>query len=180
MRLWTFQALPAIQVLQHRGALTVHWNQYSKRDPFLGAYRWMAAQMQQRRLPLNGGAPLWAWHSCGGYGRGPSLDVAGNLLSLAQIEAGMKTVELECPDDLVLLSSYHYWNDVIDHFIDHPEVKEPPLRLTSRLFRTDADFAAGDHLQACLPFLSMDWVVDIRDLPLPASDDIPFDREALC
>lgn len=180
MRLYTFQSLEAIKVLKTQKVLSPPWAFYSPRDPFQPAYRWMATQMLQRNFPLTDKAPVWAWHSCEEYGQGPTLDVASNLLSLWQLEQGIKTIEFECPDNLVLLSQYGPWNDIIYYFSDHKEAKEPPEKLVNQLFQTDkAEFKAGDHLQACLPYLSLDWVLDIRELALKG-DDAEFDRNQLC
>ena len=90
MKLWTFQSYQSISELEQSGKLLVSWDRYSEQDPFKLAYEWMTKAMQKRGVDCKSFAPVWAWHSCGAYEAAPTLDTASNLLSLNEIEAGIK------------------------------------------------------------------------------------------
>jgi hypothetical protein len=168
-RLWTFQALDSIRELRQTGILKARWSRYSDSDPHRLAYQWMSNQMGSTAY-----APIWAWHSCGGYGRPPTLGVARSLLSDLELEAGIRTIEFECPKTMVLLSQYSPWNELLDRFMDNREQTRIGPALEKRLFAVASD---SKMIQATLPHLKTEWVIDIRALPLSPSGD-SFDRAA--
>ncbi len=181
MKLWTFQSHLSITEFQAKGILTAQWERY--RSPnWKRAYHWMRDQMEFEGIDCNGNAPIWAWHSCGGiYGKSPTLGDASNLLSLMEIKDGVKTIELEVPDEFVLLSSYGAWNsEVLDYFIIGAEDVTLPLQKRNDLFHiTPQNLKDYDSIQATLPFLRLEWLVDIRSLKLAANDEFDFDDNEL-
>ncbi|MFK7905930.1 MAG: DUF3841 domain-containing protein [Chitinophagales bacterium] len=184
MKLWTFQSNASITALQKNGILTAQWERYESQGwkTWKRAYEWMRDQMETKGIDCKGNAPIWAWHSCGGvYGKSPSLGDASNLLSLYDIEQGVQTIEFECPDELVLLSSYGKWNsDVLDYFIMGAKAVTLPTKKLQQLFEVNAqNLHEYDSIQATLPFLKQEWVVDIRPLKLEGNVDFEFDDEEL-
>lgn len=180
MKLWTFQANLSIEELQKNGILTVPWTRYKSQGwtTWKRAYQWMCDRMEEKGIDCEGNAPIWAWHSCGGvYGKSPTLDDASNLLGWGGVEEGAQTVEFECPDELVLLSSYSAWNvEVLDAFLDGEEtVCLSPKQLNELFEVTPQNLKDYDSIQATLPFLKMEWVVDIRPLKLEATEGFEFD-----
>ncbi|MEZ4883351.1 MAG: DUF3841 domain-containing protein [Chitinophagales bacterium] len=181
MRLWTFQAKQSIEELLKEGILTAKWERYNS-PTWKRAYEWMRDQMEMKSIDCKGNAPIWAWHSCGGvYGKSPTLEDASNLLSLLEIESGVQTIEFECPDEFALLSSYGAWNnEVLDYFIiGVKEVILPTQKLKELFEVSPQNLHESDSIQATLPFLLKEWVVDIRPLKLKADVDFEFDEGEL-
>lgn len=147
------------------------WNRYSESSNWTKVYQWMANQMAEKGISCGENAPVWAWHSCGRFEQAPTLDVAGNLLSLFEIEAGVKTIEFEYPEHFTLLTNYGPWNDIIYHFLDGFEASKIALADLQALYDLEPDsLSEYDAIQATLPYLCMEWVVDIRDLKLQAEN----------
>ncbi len=175
-RLWTFQSVEAIEELKYNGILESSWDRYPANDYFTAAYQWMAKQMAERDISCTH-APIWAWHSCTKYKSSPTLVNARCLLSDFEIEYGIKTIEFECPADLVLLSDYGVWNYFLyDIFYcekkeDRKEDVKIGIEEQAKLFEVSRKrFRKYDSIQACLPYLKLEWVNDIRDLNLKPND----------
>ncbi|MEZ4918561.1 MAG: DUF3841 domain-containing protein [Saprospiraceae bacterium] len=167
MRLWTFQSVEAVKILDKTGVLHAPWARYSNQSGWKKAYQWMHGQLTERGISAPETAPIWAWHSCGKAGQAPRLSDARNLLSDLELEAGIQTVELECPDELVLLSNYGPWNEVLDLFLDHGDEAVVTPQLTEAVFSVSpSHLDEFESIQAVLPFLEKAWVKDIRPLPL--------------
>lgn len=164
MKLWTYQSFEAVEQLEQSGKLLTSWSHYSPKDTFGPAYRWMTGQMQQKGVNCGEYAPIWAWHSCGAFEAPPNNDTASNLLSILQLEAGIKRLSFECPDHLVVLSNYGPWNDIIDSFIDHGEQAVVDSKQEQQLFDIQPTIEDYESIQACLPYLLIDWVTDIKKL----------------
>ena len=179
MKLWSFQSSQAVQKLQEQRILKVSWDWYSPRDPYLQPYHWMHALMLQHGIDCGPTAPLWAWHSCGGMEHPPSLGTARNLLSNLQLEAGVQILSLECPQEVVLLSMYSAWNDIVDQFIDHGPKTKISLQLTQHLLHLPKSLEDYEAIQATLPFINLDWVTEIRPLHLsPDDQEVNWDQPA--
>ena len=170
-RLWTFQSTIAIKELNSKGILEVDWEIYSKTNSFLKPYQWMVKQMAVRKISCNNSAPIWAWHSCGKYEKAPRLVDARGLLSNMEIEDGIKTIEFECPVELVLLSNYSIWNMMLDEISSQEDETKIDKETENRLFETSRrKFRKYDIIQAALPYLKLDWVKEIRELNLKPND----------
>lgn len=168
MKLWSFQSLPVVARLEKRGMIRGDWD-FISGDKWKLAYCWMMQEMEKRGIPCNGFAPIWAWHSCEYYGRGPDMGTAIALLSEYEREAGIKIIEFECPPELVLLSRYGPWNDVFYQFIDGKEDVSLSPREYRKLFRII--HKGQQEYQATLPYLKLEWVKDIRDLPFVSLEE---------
>jgi hypothetical protein len=166
MKLWTYQSLEAVKQLEQSGTLLTPWSYYHPTDYFATAYRWMAEKMQQKGVSCGEYAPIWAWHSCGAYEAPPTNETASNLLSLLQLEAGIKLLSFECPDELTVLSNYGPWNDIIYLFTDHGTQAVIDGKLEKQLFEIQKNIEDYESIQACLPYLKMEWVRDIEELDI--------------
>lgn len=121
------------------------------------------AEMEGKGISLDGFAPIWAWHSCEGVLHGaPTVSTARHLLSDLQIIEGICVVEFEAPQELCLLSSYGRFCELLDAFLDH---ETPESIAFSDMFKVPP-LAPDDSIQAALPLLQMDWVLDIRHLDM--------------
>lgn len=78
-------------------------------------------------------------------------------------------LELNVPDSYCLLSSYFIWNDAVDDLIENKRKTIASGRFESMfdepLIRHDTD-----DIQAVLPYILSDWIVDVRDLPETDAD----------
>jgi len=113
MILWTVQDMRAWARLQREGVLRGdgrHVPAY-----YRDAYRWMADQMRLRLPPNFARFPLWAWCRWQGLKQcRPDLRASGHL---AKGLPGVR-IELELPEDSVLLSDFDSWHCVLNrHFL---------------------------------------------------------------
>lgn len=166
MRLWSFQSHAILKNIEEKAAHTVEWDYFNPSSNWMVAYRWMANEMTDRRIGLGNRAPIWAFHSCGALGGGPTLDDARGLLSDNEIQTGTVTIEFECPSNLALLSDYAIWNRVLDEFLDHGARANIDAAMRERLF-SNPDFRDGfGCIQASVPLIRKEWIIETRPLPL--------------
>ena len=164
-RLWTFQSLKSLDELEQKGILEVNWDRYSLRDPHLSAYKWLASLMKEMGILEKDNAPVWAWHSCGGYEKKPSKRDAIELLSEIEIENGIITIEFECPKEKALLSNYGTWNEIIHQFIDGKSESDIEREFREELLSIKSqELEAHESIQATMPYLRKDWIIEMRDL----------------
>lgn len=170
MRVWTFQPTAVTQLIRAQVRFTVAWHRAPRNwEP---AYRWMARQMVRVGIPVGPNAPIWCWQRCAPRGGPPTLGTARALLSDSKLENPFSVLELEVPEEFVLLSSYIDWNEALDFTIDTGS--EPPDTHESMFDPvTDPD----DDTQACIPFILESWIVASRPLRLfEASLDTQWDE----
>lgn len=171
MKLWTIHPVEVHERLLDAGRLTVSWK-FADPDR-VEAYRWMAEQMEVRGIALHGNAPVWAWRVWGTRERPrPDLRASNHLHSGTR---GVR-MEIDAPDDLVLLSEFTDWHAVLNRgYLSWSEAEaeevdargctdEEMRRSWGRIF----DLAGGDPewngpvtermIQACLPYLDAEWV----------------------
>jgi hypothetical protein len=113
MKLWTIQDLEVWEKLERRGRLRCSISKADKCD--LPPYRWMASQMKKRIGPpyQPNALPLWAWYQWYGIARRRPDLRAGGLMT--QGEWGVR-IEIEVPDESVLLSDYELWHYVLNYW----------------------------------------------------------------
>ncbi len=156
LHLWSFQATAACEVLEKTGILQVSWDKTPIN--WRPAYHWMATEMEKQGITLQGFAPVWAWHSCGGILCGaPKLGTARALFSDLALMDGIWVVEFEATADLCLLSSYARFNALLNVILDDQTLDQeafidmfdvPPI-------------AYYDDIQVVLPYLKMEWIKGI-------------------
>ena len=73
-------------------------------------------------------------------------------------------LEIDVPDSIALLSSYWVWNDAVDDMLENNRTTINAERFATMfdepLIRHDTD-----DVQAVIPYILTDWIVDMRDLP---------------
>ena len=107
---WTIQDMAAWERLQRTGVLRGD----GRRVPayYRYAYRWMSDQMRLRLSPYHARFPLWGWSHWQGIKQcRPDLRASGHL---AKGLPGVR-IELELPEDSVLLSDFDSWHCVLNH-----------------------------------------------------------------
>jgi hypothetical protein len=111
MTLWTIQDMAAWERLQCEGVLSAD----GRRVPsyFRHAYRWMSDQMRLRLSSHHARVPLWGWYHWQGIKQcRPDLRASGHL---AKGVMGVR-IEIELPEDSVLLSDFNSWHCVLNHY----------------------------------------------------------------
>ncbi|MFM9952122.1 MAG: DUF3841 domain-containing protein [Saprospiraceae bacterium] len=171
MLLYTFQSNDAVEVLKTKGILTGDWAYVSK-GYWQFSYEWMCRQMEKRGIACQNNPPIWAFHSCEAWSRPPTFLTARALVSDIALESGMTTIVFEAPDDLVLLSSYRIWGGFWSEM--DGVTGAIPKRRWGRMFNLKY-FKEGDDLQACLPYLRLEWVKEVRPLDLPINKEDPLE-----
>lgn len=118
MRLWTIQHIEVYESLKRDKVFYAdpEKSECLKMNHFKTAYEWMILQMKEKigAPPSNVKTPIWAWHTynwaCG-----------KNIVNSNEFDIGrtnMVCIELEIPDNDVLLSDEEAWHFVLsDLFI---------------------------------------------------------------
>lgn len=118
MILWTIQPLEVYELLINTGSYVCDktkaetLNGDTSDDTFIKAYDWLVAQMDARGIPHPKGVeyPVWAWHTRDWKRKQPDL---------RRNEYGKRgetsvCLEIEVPDELVLLSDFDAWHYVLN------------------------------------------------------------------
>ena len=132
MKLWTIRPESDWLLLQRHGVF-VSEPRYVMPDR-LAAYRWMAARLAEKTpAPAGVELPVWAWYRAHGQQR-PKPD----LRKRGFLEPGQQGVrmELDVPDELVLLSSFDGWHAVLNNWF---------------FTLGDAEYEHAERLEASLP-----------------------------
>lgn len=111
MRLWTIQGIEIYEQMQRDGVAFCTKPEWSDDEKFMKAYRWMVEQMKQRigEPPINDiKYPIWAWCQ---YKSAKSKKPPRSYLD---IQEGLSAyMEIEIPDNEVLLSDFMNWHNVL-------------------------------------------------------------------
>lgn len=126
--------------------------------------------MESRGISTDGHPPIWAWRPGGKIIRSPRISTARALLSDAELLHGVEIIEFAAPDYLVLLSSYSQWCDIY-----FEPASNLPTQSTPALFEVDV-LNDNDDIQACVPYIRHEWVVDIRRLELKPGEVVDAQR----
>lgn len=119
MKLWTIQSPAVYDLLQKTGIY--HCDPDLSENPeeaFRKAYAWMHAKMEIQIGPAPEGVtdPVWAWHTWVGNRRKPDFRT-----SLFRNSMDCYLMEIEVPDDEVLLTDYNDWHYVLNEWWYHDE-----------------------------------------------------------
>ncbi|WP_432096558.1 DUF3841 domain-containing protein [Streptomyces sp. bgisy100] len=163
MRLWTVQHHHAVPALEEAGRLVGDWQRVS--PTWRSAYELMVGEMRQRGIDCAGRPPMWAW--AGPDTRDERVTVTVELLlSLHEWEQGVVVLDLDVPDELVLLSSYSGWNDLLEAVLTG--AASPVMDWS--VGPDDLHDPVQCGVQACLPFIHPSWVRGIRPIERPADE----------
>ena len=111
MRLWTIQGIEIYEQLVKDGVTYCTKPIWGDDENFMYAYHWMAKQMWKRigEPPIEGiEYPLWAWYQYDSAKRNKPLR------SPKDVSEGISAyMEIEVPDNKVLLSDFSNWHAVL-------------------------------------------------------------------
>ena len=144
--------------------LFTQWDQTPQN--WRAAYRWMVSQWINRIGPPFDHALVWCWHSCNGKKHSPPTVGTASLLmgDWNYYASSTVLVELDAPKEHCLLSSYKRWNDALCYFLEHRK-ETISVGLFDDMFDDPLMKHPGDDIQAVLPYIMRDWIIDIRNLP---------------
>lgn len=112
MRLWTVQGIEIYEQLVTDGVTFCTKPIWSDDEHFMFAYHWMAEQMRKRigEPPIDGiEYPLWAWYQY------DSAKKNKPPRSPLDVKEGISAyIEIEIPDNKVLLSCFSNWHAVLN------------------------------------------------------------------
>lgn len=110
MRLWTIQKLEVMESLERDGVYRMN-TELCENHEFFDAYNWLNKHLEQKdSKPKNVSYPIWAWYRYNKKEKKPDLRESGYE------KRGTKCVclELEVPDEQVLLSDFNNWHYVLN------------------------------------------------------------------
>ena len=114
MRLWTIQGIEIYEQLQRDGVAYCTKPAWSDDEKFMKAYSWMVDEMRQRigEPPIKEiKFPMWAWYQ---YNSAKSKKPPRSWLD---IQEGVSAyMEIEIPDNEVLLSDFMNWHNVLNQY----------------------------------------------------------------
>lgn len=114
MRVWTVQPVELYDKLKEVAVLHADFakSEYADADEFRRAYDWLADQMRNRvgSPPPGVTYPFWAWHTL--EWKHKKLDL--RTMAFRYYSDPSVCMELEIPDDQVLLSDVDAWNLVLN------------------------------------------------------------------
>ena len=138
MRLWTIQGIEIYEQLKREGIAYCTKPEWGDDDLFVYAYHWMAKQMRQRigEPPIKDiEYPMWAWYQYDSAKRNKPPR------SPLEVSEGLSAyMEIELPDNEVLLSDFSAWHHVLNQLPldDYNTISKETHRMAD---------AAGHHLQ---------------------------------
>lgn len=120
MRIWTVQPKRFYQNLQREKIIHADFTKsaYADSDEFHRAYDWLVAQMRVRigEPPAGVTYPFWAWHTIDWQHRRPDL----RTTEFRAYDEPSVCLELEIPDEQVLLSDEEKWHLVLgESYLSH-------------------------------------------------------------
>lgn len=114
MIVWTFQPVEVYEQLKKDGIFHSDPSKSELLDleSLQDAYKWMMTQMEKRIKPKPIGAnyPIWAWHTYDWKHKKPDL----RLGAFNQYRGDMICIELDIPDNCVLLSDENDWYAILN------------------------------------------------------------------
>lgn len=185
MRLWTFQFPNVLRILRRDGAYRPRWSQVQwVGEAWVLAYHWMVDEMIERRLLRHRIAPIWAWYRAPDD-MPPGQSSADSLFG--PIDREVVRLELNVPEQFVLISDYGAWDDVTSLAFDSLKARQKlivPESIRAKVFATNDLPKRSDleyvELQACLPELRWRHVVGIRRFGIPDYDTMQSDSYNPC
>jgi hypothetical protein len=152
VKLWTVQAPEVAAQLARSSNYSASWARVQ--PSWVGAYEVMTVEMTARGVDCQGAPPVWAWP--GWASPKQALYTADLLLGFDQWAHGVVMLRLAVPDDQILCTSYHAWNDFLN-----PESQPATMDFRGVLLSKD------DCLQATIPQIKARWVRRARPMPIP-------------
>lgn len=119
VRLWTIQPAEVYDYTQKNGSYRCLPAKCPNMEDFLIPYQWLTRKMTEKMgsPPQGIEYPVWAWHTYAKKRKKPDLRRGGHA------EQGLQCVcmEIEVPDDQVVLSDFSAWHFVLNDAYLNPD-----------------------------------------------------------
>jgi hypothetical protein len=111
MRLWSIQSEEIYELLKQNKTFwcDINKSEIASEDDFKKAYNWMKNKMTKILDIEKDVYPIWAWYKYNGKNKQPDLRTSG----YAQRGSKCVCLEIEIPDERVLLSDFDLWHIVL-------------------------------------------------------------------
>lgn len=111
MRLYTVQPFEVLDAIEKNGYFVCTKEKSVNYDDFHDAYEWLSQEMIKRGIcpEYDNTLPVWAWYLHGGLNK---LDLSKAGLGIPKER--MVCLEIEVPENQVLLSDFIAWHDVLN------------------------------------------------------------------
>lgn len=113
MRLWTIQTYNVFETIKKTGIYRCNPDLSSllEMEEFVNAYKWISKEMKKRigNPPNNVTFPVWAWYNIDGKNLRPDMRKSDMRVFQKSV-----LMELEIPDNQVLLSDFDLWHVVLN------------------------------------------------------------------
>lgn len=159
MKLWSFQSKAFIKKL---GDTSVIYSEWSRCPPnWRALYEMMSRELGKRTGTDCINPPIWCWATGSGGCTPLSKGDLLMLMSIHELTQGVGIIELDVPDRLVITTSYHKWNELIDaHYSKDRDINV----LFESMFSGPVLVDEADSIQACIPFIQGDWIIDFHEV----------------
>lgn len=176
MILWNIQKQDAFDSFEKNGVLNGDWRRIVDKS-FLEPYKWMAQQMVIRGIMPKPKSFLWAWHTyCAKFPK-PDFRTTDFKNQLKHAKT-LYRITLDIPESKVLLSNFELWHFVLSNsYIPENEddweraypscdictISKEEIEISwQKIFDLELHKKDKDPgIQACIPYISMDWVKKI-------------------
>lgn len=112
MRLWTMQPAGVLDILKKDGVFHCDQDKSIYGEDYKAPYAWMVDQMNRKGItrPEGCSLPVWAWYRHNWKEKKPDL----RRIGLGEPGARTVCIEIEIPDEEVLLSDFDIWHYVLN------------------------------------------------------------------
>lgn len=112
MRLWTIQPEEVYQMIMLKGYYRCDGRKIDKF--FRQSYKWLSSEMKEKigKPPQNTVFPVWAWHTRDFKRKKPDLRSS----EYGRTGEKLVCIEIEIPDDEVLLTDFDAWHFVLNNW----------------------------------------------------------------
>ena len=118
MKLWTIQPPEILKIIEETGSFICDKNKSFYGEDFKNPYKWMIKHMDLHCIPRpdDVSLPIWAWHTWNWKHKKPDF----RMLGLGIRGKKYVCIELDIPDNEVLLSDFDSWHCVLNDSYNNP------------------------------------------------------------
>ena len=122
MFLWTAQTIETYDTLIHTGVYRCDTSKITDFEWWKPAYDWMVKEMRERigSPPEGVKYPIWLWYRWNGHNKKPDLRARRSFGSKG---TELVLIEIEIPDNQVVLSDFDNWHSVLNHSYSYSEAQ---------------------------------------------------------
>lgn len=147
MKLWTIQPYNVYEVIKSTGIYRCKPSLSSllEMEEFVNAYEWLSKEMKKRigNPPSDVKFPVWAWYKIDGKNHRPDM----RTCDMRVFEKSV-LMEIEIPDNQVLLSDFDLWHIVLNDMIFYKADFIPNISDEEWNLETDKEDAYYNSLSA--------------------------------